>query len=181
VIYTFSWLRNYVVCLFSSRRTLLDVVFDHIFRSGTALSGGCFPFQGMAVPVLSARNRANCQIIVGSKASELAEPPHTTATPDRRTPSPTPPQLMNRFSSDVTGDGRGSREGAHSPRGGGRGRGSGEIGSNSCNHIPRPRPHNNSDPNRYPSSRAGGRRWQKSKSTRPWWPASVLAEASVFR
>jgi len=138
----------------TTRQTLLDVVFDLSFMSGTTLSDRCSPFRGMAVPVSSVLNLTNRQLIVESKASELAKPPPTNATPGRHTP--TPPQLMGSFSSAAAGDSRGSRDGAHSPRGRGRGRGRGGIGSNSYNHSPPPRPRNNNHPNGYPSSRGGG-------------------------
>ena len=136
----------------TTRQTLLDVVFDLTFMSGTTLSDRCSPFRGMAVPVSSVLNLTNRQLIVESKASELAKPPPTNATPGRHTS--TQPQLMGNFS---TGNGRGGRDGARSPRGAWRGRGRGGIGSNGYNHSPPPGPRNNSHPNGYPSSwRDGG-------------------------
>jgi len=136
----------------TTRQTLLDVVFDLSFMSGTTLSDRCSPFRGMAVPVSSVLNLTNRQLIVESKASELAKPAPAGATPGRYIP----PQLMGNFSSGATGDGRGGRDRAHSPRGGGRGRGRGGIRSNGYNHSPPPGPRSNNYPNGYPSSRGGG-------------------------
>ncbi|KAG0134461.1 XRN 5'-3' exonuclease N-terminus-domain-containing protein [Tuber indicum] len=143
----------------TTRQTLLDVVFDLAFMSGTTLSDRCSPFRGMTVPVSSVLNLTNRQLIVESKASELAKPPPTNATPNWHTSTSTPPQLTGGFSLAVMGSGRGGRggrDGAHSPRGGGRGRNRGGIGSNGHNHSPPSGPRNSSRPNGYPSFRGGG-------------------------
>jgi len=51
----------------------------------------------MALPVTGVLNLANRQKIVESKTIELAKPPHTTATLDTNTPSPTQLQHMSSF------------------------------------------------------------------------------------
>ncbi|KAG0634241.1 hypothetical protein HOY80DRAFT_1060853 [Tuber brumale] len=69
----------------------------------------------MPVPVSSVLNLTNRQMIVESKASELAKSSSTTATTDRYTPSPTKSQLMGSFSTAATGNRSGGREGLGSP------------------------------------------------------------------
>lgn len=142
----------------TTRQTLLDVVFDLAFMSGTTLSDRCSPFRGMTVPVSSVLNLTNRQLIVESKASGLAKPLSTVIAPDGYAPAPTPPELVGSYSSAAAGNGRGSRDGARSPSGRGRGRGRGGIGSNGYTRSPPPGPRNSSHPNGYPSSRAGGNR-----------------------
>ena len=51
------------------RTTLLDVVFDVTFMSGTTLGDRCSPFRGSTVPFTSALNITNRQLISGSKAA----------------------------------------------------------------------------------------------------------------
>ena len=54
----------------TSRTTLLDVVFDATFMSGTSLAERCSPFRGSTVPLHSVLNLSNRQVIVGSRAAE---------------------------------------------------------------------------------------------------------------
>ncbi|KAI9744255.1 MAG: 5'-3' exoribonuclease 1 [Claussenomyces sp. TS43310] len=58
----------------TSRTTLLDVVFDATFMSGTSLDGRCAPFRGSTVPVSSVINLSNKQVIAGSKAAVEKRP-----------------------------------------------------------------------------------------------------------
>jgi 5'-3' exoribonuclease 1 len=56
------------------RTTLLDVVFDVTFMSGTTLGDRCTPFRGSTVPVASVLNLTNKQVIAGSKAAVEKRP-----------------------------------------------------------------------------------------------------------
>ncbi|KAI9777457.1 MAG: hypothetical protein M1839_008869 [Geoglossum umbratile] len=58
----------------TSRTTLLDVVFDVSFMSGTSLGDRCSPFRGSTVPASSVLNLTDRQLVVGSKASEDKQP-----------------------------------------------------------------------------------------------------------
>ena len=54
----------------TSRTTLLDVLFDVTFMSGTSLQDRCSPFRGSTVPIHSVLNLSDPQLIVGSRASQ---------------------------------------------------------------------------------------------------------------
>ncbi|KAL3422909.1 exonuclease kem1 [Phlyctema vagabunda] len=56
------------------RTTLLDVVFDLTFMSGTSLGDRCTPFRGSTVPAASVLNLSNKQVIAGSKAAVDKKP-----------------------------------------------------------------------------------------------------------
>lgn len=58
----------------TSRITLLDVVFDVTFMSGTSLEERCSPFRGSTVPIHSVLNITNRQLIAGSRAGEAHRP-----------------------------------------------------------------------------------------------------------
>lgn len=58
----------------TSRTTLLDVVFDATFISGTTLDGRCEGFRGSTVPITSVLNLTNKQVIAGSKAAVEKRP-----------------------------------------------------------------------------------------------------------
>ena len=60
----------------TSRTTLLDVVFDATFMSGTTLEDRCSPFRGSTVPVHSVLNITNRQVVAGSRAAEMNRPQH---------------------------------------------------------------------------------------------------------
>lgn len=62
------------------RTTLLDVVFDVTFMSGTTLGERCSPFRGSTVPIASVLNLTNKQVIAGSKTS-VEKRPAPTSTP----------------------------------------------------------------------------------------------------
>jgi len=52
------------------RTTMLDVVFDVTFMSGTSLEDRCSPFRGSTVPVHSVLNLTDPQLVAGSRASQ---------------------------------------------------------------------------------------------------------------
>lgn len=54
----------------TSRVTLLDVVFDVTFMSGTSLEDRCSPFRGSTVPVHSVLNLTDRQVVAGSRAGD---------------------------------------------------------------------------------------------------------------
>ncbi|KAG9234680.1 XRN 5'-3' exonuclease N-terminus-domain-containing protein [Amylocarpus encephaloides] len=62
------------------RTTLLDIVFDFTFMSGTTLGERCSPFRGSTVPAASVLNLSNKQVIAGSKAAAQKRP-FPTSTP----------------------------------------------------------------------------------------------------
>jgi hypothetical protein len=62
------------------RATLLDIVFDVTFMSGTTLGDRCTPFRGSTVPSTSVLNLTNKQVIAGSKAA-TDKKPAPTSTP----------------------------------------------------------------------------------------------------
>lgn len=59
----------------TSRTTLLDVIFDLTFMSGTSLGSRCSPFRGSTVPIHSVLNLTDRQVIAGSRAAESQRPP----------------------------------------------------------------------------------------------------------
>ena len=61
----------------TSRTTLLDVVFDVTFMSGTSLGDRCSPFRGSTVPVSSVLNITDRQVVAGSRAAEVHKPQPT--------------------------------------------------------------------------------------------------------
>lgn len=56
------------------RITLLDLVFDVSFMSGTPLEGRCSPFRGSTVPTHAVLNITDRQLIVGSRAATQHRP-----------------------------------------------------------------------------------------------------------
>ncbi|KAL8631848.1 hypothetical protein Q9189_002428 [Teloschistes chrysophthalmus] len=58
----------------TSRTTLLDVVFDMTFMSGTSLENRCSPFRGSTVPIHSVLNLSDRQIVAGSRAAQNHRP-----------------------------------------------------------------------------------------------------------
>jgi len=60
----------------TARTTLLDVLFDKAFMSGTTLNDRCQPFRGSTVPVSSVLNLTHRQLEVGSQASQARLPAH---------------------------------------------------------------------------------------------------------
>ena len=100
----------------TSRVTLLDIVFDQTFMSGTTLNNRCSPFRGMTVPDSTVLNLSSRQLVAGTKAS--ANTPRTQQQLQNAAP---PPPLTNTFANAVGGRGRGrggARGGFVAPRGG---------------------------------------------------------------
>ena len=58
----------------TSRTTLIDVLFDVTFMSGTSLEGRCSPFRGSTVPSHAVLNLTDRQLIAGSRAGESHRP-----------------------------------------------------------------------------------------------------------
>ena len=58
----------------TSRTTLLDVLFDVSFMSGTSLEDRCSPFRGSTVSTHSVLNLTDRQVIAGSRAGENHRP-----------------------------------------------------------------------------------------------------------
>ena len=56
------------------RTTLLDVVFDVTFISGTSLEERCSPFRGSTVPVHAVLNITDRQVVAGSRAGDNQRP-----------------------------------------------------------------------------------------------------------
>ncbi|KAG8529794.1 uncharacterized protein KY384_005275 [Bacidia gigantensis] len=54
----------------TTRTTLLDVVFDVTFMSGTSLDDRCSPFRGSTVPLHTVLNLTDRQLTAGSKAED---------------------------------------------------------------------------------------------------------------
>lgn len=128
----------------SSRTTLVDVVFDNTFISGTTLDGRCSPFRGSTVPSTSILNLSSKQVIAGSKAAVDKRPKHQSQ-----------PLVANGYGAPTGPGGRGQFREAGAPpplrgsfrgaaaglnqngysRGGGQG---GQAGSVSYNAVPPP-------------------------------------------
>jgi 5'-3' exoribonuclease 1 len=104
--------------------TLLDVVFDVTFMSGTSLGERCSPFRGSTVPVASVLNLSDKQVIAGSKAAaeKRPAPVSTPLTINGRgyggppgpggrgqlREAPAPPHLRGSFRGALTGGNRGT-------------------------------------------------------------------------
>ncbi|KAI4163652.1 MAG: hypothetical protein LQ342_002686 [Letrouitia transgressa] len=58
----------------TSRTTLLDVLFDVTFMSGTPLDNRCSPYRGSTVPIHSVLNLTDRQVIALSRAAENQRP-----------------------------------------------------------------------------------------------------------
>lgn len=115
----------------TSRTTLLDVVFDVTFMSGTTLEDRCSPFRGSTVPVHSVLNITHRQVIAGSRAAEMHRPqpmvqPLTVGGygapmgPNGRgqmVPAPAPATLQGSFRGALRGQQNGTRGGHSSGRG----------------------------------------------------------------
>ncbi|EKD14734.1 uncharacterized protein L3040_002838 [Drepanopeziza brunnea f. sp. 'multigermtubi'] len=119
------------------RTTLLDILFDVTFMSGTTLGERCSPFRGSTVPVASVLNLTNKQVIAGSKAAVQRRPASTStpltanggygapAGPGGRgqfREASAPPPLRGSFRGAVAGQQNGVQRGnGFVPRGRGRG------------------------------------------------------------
>lgn len=106
------------------RTTLLDVVFDVSFMSGTSLEDRCSPFRGSTIPVHSVLNITNRQLTAGSRAGELHRP------------QPEPQPLLARNPAPLRGSFRGPTVGQQTGnRGGGAPRARGTLGNNTTQII----------------------------------------------
>jgi 5'-3' exoribonuclease 1 len=109
----------------TTRITLLDIVWDITFMSGTTLGNRCSPFRGMTVPVSSVLNVTSRQLIAASKASNTTHfkpvPPPAPLTSSYANatmgdvsnvdaPSPQHYQQQNGFRGGRGGRGRGGYE-----------------------------------------------------------------------
>ncbi|KAH0366445.1 hypothetical protein KCU65_g5377, partial [Aureobasidium melanogenum] len=118
------------------RTTMLDVVFDYSFMSGTSLGDRCSPFRGSTVPVTSVLNLTDRQCIAESKAAaQKRQPPKQTPMTvnggygppqEQWRPANAPPPLRGSFSGVMNGRGRGGHDnlpirGGNPNRGRGRG------------------------------------------------------------
>lgn len=120
----------------TSRTTLLDIIFDLTFMSGTSLENRCSPFRGSTVPIHSVLNLTDRQVIAGSRAAESHRPPSTVqpltangygapAGPNGQGqlfPAQLPPPLAGSFRGAVAGQ-RGSPRANTSNQANSRGRG----------------------------------------------------------
>lgn len=125
----------------TSRTTLLDVVFDVTFMSGTSLGDRCSPFRGSTVPMSSVLNITDRQLVAGTKAG-MDHKPQTTAQPltvngfgpptgpngqGQLVAASAPPLLRGSFRGAMTGQQNGTRGDATA-----RGAGRGGLGHNSA-------------------------------------------------
>ncbi|RVD81781.1 uncharacterized protein DFL_009630 [Arthrobotrys flagrans] len=102
----------------TARTTLLDIVFDVSFMSGSTLGDRCSPFRGMTVPYSSVLNLTCRQVVAISKASAQAAAPNGAPQDVKGTlfiPAGVPPPLRGSFSGAVGG--RGSDNGGPNGRG----------------------------------------------------------------
>lgn len=88
----------------TSRTTLLDVVFDVTFMSGTSLEDRCSPFRGSTVPTHSVLNISNRQVIAGSRAAE-----------NNRTQPVVQPLLVGGYGAPLGPNGQGQMISAQTP------------------------------------------------------------------
>ena len=117
----------------TSRVTLLDVVFDVTFMSGTSLEDRCSPFRGSTVPVHTVLNLTDRQVVAGSRAGEQNRPQAQQTQqltvsgygaplgPNGRgqlIPSQVPGPLRGSFRGAVVGQSNGTRGGSSRGRSG---------------------------------------------------------------
>ena len=124
----------------TSRTTLLDIVFDVTFMSGTSLGDRCSPFRGSTVPISSVLNITNRQIVAGSRAAE-----------DHRPQTVSQPLDANRYGAPLGPNGRGQLIPAKPPaplRGSFRGAIAGQSNGFRANGMARGRENSNDITNR---------------------------------
>ncbi|KAL8953774.1 MAG: hypothetical protein Q9222_000391 [Ikaeria aurantiellina] len=80
----------------TSRTTLLDVLFDVTFMSGTSLENRCSPFRGSTVPIHSVLNLSDRQVVAGSRAAD-----------NHRQPTTSQPLVMNGYGAPSGPNGQG--------------------------------------------------------------------------
>jgi 5'-3' exoribonuclease 1 len=163
----------------TSRTTLLDIVFDNTFISGTTLDGRCSPFRGSTVTYDTVLNLSRKQVIAGSKAQKDKQPMpthHPVAPGGYGAPGgtqyregPAPPRLQGGYNAAARGF-RGGRGGLGSenapgqfnhgnlafrnggPHVNGRGGGAPPVNGRGGHGAPGLRP----DPPRFRGPRGGG-------------------------
>ena len=133
----------------TSRTTLLDVLFDVTFMSGTSLEERCSPFRGSTVPITSVLNLSNRQLIAGSRAAQNNKPasvqqaltvngygaPLGPNGQGQLKPAGTPVPLRGSFRGAVAGQSNGLRGGGN--RGGGNpGRGGLGLNGQATGFVP---------------------------------------------
>ena len=89
----------------TSRTTLLDIVFDVTFMSGTTLEGRCSAFRGATVPKHAVLNTSFRQVSAGSRAAQSIRPPQQIKQP----------LTMNGYGSPVGPNGQGQMTPAQVP------------------------------------------------------------------
>ncbi|KJX99637.1 5'-3' exoribonuclease 1 like protein [Zymoseptoria brevis] len=139
----------------TTRNTLLDIVFDATFMSGTSLNGRCSPFRGSTVPSNAVLNITEKQISALSEAQK-ARAPQQSFTPLRGNQANlaasygmpggpqlvqanAPPALRGGWRGAVNGHSNGAPRGNGVPRGGRGGAGPGYGQSNLPIHNGPPR------------------------------------------
>ncbi|KAK6352621.1 hypothetical protein TWF730_009441 [Orbilia blumenaviensis] len=128
----------------TARTTLLDVVFDVSFMSGSTLGDRCSPFRGMTVPYSSVLNLTHRQVVAISKASAQAATPNgapQAVNGVQFVPAATPPPLRGSFSRALgRGNGNGGRQNnvphGPGPRGNHNNRGRGNQTRENAVHQP---------------------------------------------
>ncbi|OCK82120.1 5'-3' exoribonuclease 1, partial [Lepidopterella palustris CBS 459.81] len=109
----------------TSRTTLLDIVFDTTFMSGTSLGERCSPFRGSTVPITSVLNLTDKQVISWSTAASANRPAPTSQPLTIRgygaptgpsghgqlVPAAIPPPLRGSFRGAVAGQANGTSRG----------------------------------------------------------------------
>lgn len=107
----------------TARTTLLDVLFDATFMSGTSLEDRCSPFRGSTVPIHAVLNITDRQVVAGNRATENHRPQPTVQPfvsggygapvglngQGQLIPSQAPPPLRGSFRGAVSGQLNGGR------------------------------------------------------------------------
>jgi 5'-3' exoribonuclease 1 len=88
----------------TTRMTLLDVVFDDTFMSGTSLGDRCSPFRGSTIPTTSVLNLSKPQVQAISKAAE-----------SRRVQQQATPLIAKGYGAPTGPNGRGQLQPASAP------------------------------------------------------------------
>ena len=88
----------------TARDTLLDIIFDSTFMSGTTLNDRCSAFRGSTVTSSSVLNLSNKQLEVRSRAGQARQPPHQSQ-----------PLTVNGFGAPLGPGGRGQLIPASAP------------------------------------------------------------------
>ena len=115
----------------TARATLLDIVFDASFMSGTSLGDRCSPFRGSTVPATAVVNVTNRQVVSWSNAAAMKRHMLSSVQPiesngygapggPKLVPASTPPPLQGSYRGAFGGNGNGAsrgRGGGMAPRG----------------------------------------------------------------